>query len=262
MSALVDGASSHKEFLDPVTGRKASSWSWIGWSARIYYPGLANRYFPEIADKYQSLGRREGLVSWYVSLKNDSRRYPVSVAKEEVWARHRKVEGLSSASILPLNASLTGKQDMALESQGFQHIIPLSADSREPSTLEVKNLCSFLHGRVLMARFRVHFEDTRQGLVRVLLCETSGNRAGVLCGRPDLLKDGQVISLIAISGGSIEADHCCKFDFNKSGLLPEEAVKALPKKPVSFIKTRIRRCTNFMMRCGLSTKTASPIGKT
>ena len=222
------GATSHKEFLDPVTGRKASSWSWIGWSARIYYPGLANRYFPECADRYQSLGRREGLVSWYVSLKKDSRRYPVSVAKEEVWASHRKVEGLSSASILPLNASLTGEQDMALESQGFQHIIPLSADSHEPSTLEVKNLCSFLHGRVLMARFWVHFKGTGvtegERSVGVLLCETSGNHAGVLCGRSDLLEDGQVINLIAISGGPIEAYRCCKFHFYLSGLLPVEVV--------------------------------------
>ena len=58
------GASSHTEFLDPVTGRKASSWSWIGWSARIYYPGLANRYFPEFADKVSVTGtsRRFGVL--------------------------------------------------------------------------------------------------------------------------------------------------------------------------------------------------------
>ena len=217
------GASSHSDFVDPVTGRKVSSWSWTGWSASIYYTIFA--------DRIRTSRTCEGLVSWYVSLKKDSRRYPVSVAKEERWARHRKVEGRSSASRLPFNISSTGRLDMSLDSQGYEHIVPLSADAPEPSTLEVKNLSRFLHGRVLMARFRVHFEYTRvtAGPVRVLLCEKSGDYAGVLCGRSGLLQDGQLIELIAISGGSTEAEQCCK-RHRTSGLVPEIFVKPPPNE--------------------------------
>ena len=120
-------ASSHKDFVDPVTGRKASSWSWIGWSAPVYYSSFLESSFLEpnffysaylgvrFRDKFRSQRTCEGLVSWYVSLKKDSRWYPVSVVKEERWAKHSKVERPSSASILPLNASSTGKQDTSLE---------------------------------------------------------------------------------------------------------------------------------------------------
>ena len=224
-------ASSYKDFINPLTGMRASSWSWIGWSARIFYPRFtdpAQIYYPGTKPQNRTLRRCEGLVSWSVSLKKDSRRYPASVAKEEKWARYRKVEGRSSAPILPLNASSTGKQDMSLEFQGFQHIIPLSADSRETSTLEVKNLCSFLHGRVLMARFRVHLKHTRvEGRrVWVLSCETNGDYAGVLCHRSSLLKEGQVIGLMAISEGSLETEQCCKRHRNL-GLMPEDLVDPL-----------------------------------
>ena len=234
------GAQGRKGFINPVTGMRVSSWSWIGRSNHIYYPrSILLRGAPRPC---------KGLVSWYVSVKEDSRRYLVSIAKEDIWTRHKKVEGGSSASILPLNASLTDK-DMSLESQGFQHTIPLSADSRETSTLEVKNLCSFLHGRVLMARFRVQLDYTQrtdqitltvyggehqEEPVRVLLCETSGNYAGLLCDRSDLLEDGQVISLICISESSIEADHCCMSHFRSSGLLPKEAVKPITRGACIF----------------------------
>ena len=77
--------SSYKDFVSPVTGRRASSWSWIGWSARIYYPRFVDPtsiYYPRTAGQNRILRRCEDLVSWYVSLTKDSRRYPVSVAKE------------------------------------------------------------------------------------------------------------------------------------------------------------------------------------
>ena len=214
-------ALSYKNFVDPSTGMRASSWSWIGWSAPIYYPR-----------KPRSC---EGLVSWYVSLEKDSRRYPVSVANGERRLRHCKVGVRSRSSRLPLNASSTGKQDMSLESQGFQHIIPLSADSRKRSTLEVKNLCSFLHGRVLMSRFRVHLQETKvtERAVSVLLCETSGNYAGVLCGGCDLSVEGQLINLIAISEGSVWAKQCCK-RHRRPGLEPEEFVDPFVNKKCAY----------------------------
>ena len=220
--------SSSKDFVNPVTGKRASSWSWIGWSAPIQYPRFTDPtriHHPKFAKQYRSLRRCEGLVSWYVSLKKDSRRYPVSVAKEERWQRHRKFEVRSRSSTLPLNASSTGKQDMSLESQGFQHIIPLSAGSRKPSTLEVKNLCSFLHGRVMMSRFRVHVRHTKAAelAVSVLICEASGKYAGVLCGNRALLVEGQLISLIAISESWIVAEQCCERHRNP-GLEPEQFV--------------------------------------
>ena len=259
-------AFSYSDIVYPVTGRKASSWSWIAWSTPIDYP--------RFADEFRTQRTCEGLVSWYVSLKKDSCRYPVSVAKEERWVRHKKVEGRFSASRSPLNASSSGMLDMSLESQGFEHIVPHSA---EPSMLEVKNLCSFLHGRVLMARFRLHIEyprrTDREGPVRLLLRESTGNYAGVLCGRfylnehllcrrcrpdfyegklsgpwpSDLLKcflcdryssdllEGQKISLIAISRGSNEAEQCCK-RHHRSGLEPEDSVN-----PLAGIDCRIRR---------------------
>ena len=212
--------SCHNDFVDPVTGRKASSWSWIGWSGSIYYTIFA--------DKIRTSRTCEGLVSWYVSLKKDSRRYPVSMAKEERWARHRKGSSISMSS---LNAKSTGRMDMSLESQVFEHIVPLSAGSPEPSTLEAKNLCSFLHGRVQTARFQVHLKYTDMTVrpFRVLLCETSGDYAGVLCGRPGLLKDGQLINLIAISEGSTEAEQCCK-RHRTSGLVPEIFAKPPPNE--------------------------------
>ena len=217
-----------KDFVYPVTGRKASSWSWIGWSAPIHYPRFAEaaRIYGSRFDKqYRSLRYCEGLVSWYVSLKKDSRRYPVPVAKEERSLRYRKIEVRSRSSTLPLNASSTGKQDMSLASRGFQHIIPHSADSHEPSTLEVKNLCSFLHGRVLMSRFRVQFKHTKvtERAVSVLLCEASGKYAGVLCGGCDLFVDGQLINLIALSEGWAVAWQCCG-RHRRPGLQPEEFV--------------------------------------
>ncbi len=223
------GASSRKDFDNPITGRKASSWSWIAWSAPIYYT--------EFTFGFRAPQTREGLVSWYVSLNKDSRRYQVSVAKEESWARHKKVEGRSSAPILPLNASSTGRLDMSLESQGFEHIVPLSADSPEPLTLEVKNLCSFLHGRVLIARFRVHVKYTRSRKRRawVLSCETNGGYAGVLCGLSDLLEEGQVISLIAISEGSYESWQCCK-RHRRPILEPEESFDPLADGRCRFLR--------------------------
>ena len=210
------GASSHNDFVDPVTGRKASSWSWIGWSGSIYYTIFA--------DKIRRSRTCEGLVSWYVSLKKDSRRYPVSMAKEERWARHRKGSSISISSS-------AGRLDMSLESQVFEHIVPLSAGSPEPSTLEAKTLCSFLHGLVPTARFQVHFEVTgvTERPFRVLLCETSGDYAGVLCGRSGLLQEGQLIELIAISEGSTEAEQCCK-RHRTSGLVPEIFVKPPPNE--------------------------------
>ena len=212
-------ASSHENFVDPVTGMRASSWSWMGWSARIHYPIRSLQYWG-----WNNCG---GLVSWYVSLKRDSRRYPVFVAKEERWASYRKFEGRSSASMSPLNASSTNKQDMSLESKEFERIVPLPADSPTPSPLEVKNLCSFLHGRVLMAHFRVHSKKPLYAeCVSVLSCETGGDYAGVLCGRSDLLEEGQVISLIAISEGWHETKQCCK-RHRKPGLYPEDLVDPL-----------------------------------
>ena len=201
--------SCHNDFVDPVTGRKASSWSWIGWSCSIYYTIFT--------DQIRRSRTCEGLVSWYVSLEKDSRRYPVSMA-EERWARHRKSP---SISISFLNAKSTGRMDMSLESQVFEHIVPLSAGSPEPSALEAKNLCSFLHGRVQTARFQVHlkYTDMKRPFC-ILLCETSGDYAGVLCGRSGLLKDGQLINLIAISEGSTEAEQWCK-RHRTSGLVPE-----------------------------------------
>ena len=215
--------SCHNDFVDPATGRKASSWSWIGWSGSIYYTIFA--------DRIRTSRTCEGLVSWFVSLKKDSPRYPVSVAKEERWAGPRRVGSHSSASMLSLNASSTGRLDMSLETQGFEHIVSLAADSPEPSTLETKNLCSFLHGRVPTARFKVHFEFTRvaERPFRVLLCEKSGDYAGVLCGRSGLLQEGQLIELIAISGGSTEAEQCCK-RHRTSGLVPEIFVKPPPNE--------------------------------
>lgn len=223
-------ASSYKDFVDPVTGMRASSWSWIGWSAPIDYPNFAG------TDSYWSGRTCEGLVSWYVSLKKDSRRYPVSVAKEERWARYEKVEGRSSDSILPPNASSTGRVDMSLESQGFEHIVPLSADSPESSTLEVKSLCSFLHGRVLTARFRAHLKHSRveRQPVWVLSCETNGDYAGVFCGSSDLLEEGQVINLMAISEGSIKAWQCCK-RHRRPGLIPECLVDPLVDGGCDFL---------------------------
>ena len=207
-------ASRPKDFVYPVTGRKASSWSWIAWSARIKYPRFAG-----IADEFWRPRTCEGLVSWYASLKKNSHRYPVFISKEEKWTSYRKAEGRSGASISSLNASSSGKQDMSLEFQGLQHIIPLSADSRETSTLEAKNLCSFLHGRVLMARFRVHL-----GLrVWVLSCEINGDYAGVLCSRSDFLEKGQVINLIAISRGSTKPSQCCDYH-RRPDLMPEDLV--------------------------------------
>ena len=210
----------HNDFVDPVTGRKASSWSWIGWSGSIYYTIFA--------DKIRTSRTCEGLVSWYVSVKKDSRRYPVSMVKEERWARHRKG---STISKLSLNPSSTGRMDMSLESQVFEHIVPLSAGSPEPSTLEAKNLCSFLHGRVPTARFRVHLEraSMKGRPFRVLQCETTGDYAGVLCGRSGLLEEGQVINLIAISEGSTEAEQCCK-RHRSSGLVPEILAKPPPNE--------------------------------
>ena len=220
--------SSYKDFVDPVTGMRASSWSWIGWSAPIYYP--------MVIIQYSTSWDWRALVSWYVSLKKDSRRYPVSVAKDEGWARHKRVEGRSSASVLPLNASSTSRVDMSLESQGFGHIVPLSADSPEPSTLEAKNLCSFLHGRVLMARFRVHYKQTRRlrGRVGVLLCETGGNYAGVLCGLTASEEglEGQLIHMIAISKGSTERWRYCRRHCDR-GLEPEDFVDPIAERRCS-----------------------------
>ena len=127
---------------------------------------------------------------------------------------------------------------MSLECQGFEHIVPLSADS---STLEVKSLCSFLHGRVLTARFRVHPKHTpvRRQRFLVLSCETNGDYAGMLCRSSDLLEEGQVISLIAISEGSYEAWQCCK-RHRQPGLFPERHFDPLADGDCHFL-ARARR---------------------
>ena len=44
----------------------------------------------------------------------------------------------------------------------------------------------------------------------LLLGQTNGSYAGVLCGGRDLLVEGQLINLIAISEGSLEREQCCK----------------------------------------------------
>ena len=52
--------SCHNDFVDPGTGRKASSWSWIGWFGSIYYTMFA--------DRIRKSRTCKGLVSWYISL--------------------------------------------------------------------------------------------------------------------------------------------------------------------------------------------------
>ena len=93
-----------------------------------------------------------------------------------------------------------------------------------------------------MSRFRVHLQEIEvtERAVSVLFCETSGSYAGVLCGGCDLLVEGQLINLIAISEGSVEVAQCCK-RHRRLGLEPEVLVDPLadrdcPYPPTPYIK--------------------------